>query len=410
MRYIIDESSILSSRAFRSIKRSVTQQNGDQLGKGDKDKRPAERDSSGGPDAFGYHWIDSDSPGGPLFNWVDITSVGTAITFTDPDDGNTAVPFPFSFSYYGTSFSGSINVCTNGWVSFTSTARTYSNLAIPSSAAPLTGMFAFWDDMNLMNGGTVYYYDDAANNRFIIEYFNVPHYFSGGPYTFEIILRPNGTILYQYLNMDLTLVNSATIGVQDAAGAVALQVVYNATYVHNNLAVLITSDLFSWMSTEPAFGTIAPGDSESVQLRIHPAGLVGRDFYGVQRISGNTPDIGGVRVGLRIITGMADSKDLIPTVFALRQNYPNPFNPTTQIKYDLPVQSTVGLTIYNILGQEVITLERGMMSAGYYTATWSGRNNFGAQVSSGVYFYSIEARPVDGSGTFRSIKKMLMLK
>jgi hypothetical protein len=271
-------------------------------------------------------------------------------------------------------------------------------------------MFPFWDDMNLNLGGTVYYYNDAANNRFIVEYYNVPHYTSGGPYTFEVILNPNGTILYQYLSMDPSLLNSATIGIQDAAGAVALQVVYNANYVHNNLAILITSDLFSWMSTEPSFGTIAPGDSQTVQLRIHPAGLVGGDFYGIQRISGNTTDIGGVRVGLHIVTGVGDSKDLVPTVFALRQNYPNPFNPTTQIKYDLPMQATVSLKIYNILGQEVVTLASGVMSPGYYAATWLGRNNFGAQVSSGVYFYSIEATPVDGSNTFRSIKKMLLLK
>ena len=99
----------------------------------------------------------------------------------------------------------------------------------------------------------------------------------------------------------------------------------------------------------------------------------------------------------------------IPTTFALSQNYPNPFNPTTQIKYDLPEQSTVSLKIYNILGQEVMTLANGEQAPGFYSVTWEGRNNFGSQVSSGVYFYRFEAKGTSGQ-TFSTLKKMLFLK
>ena len=60
-------------------------------------------------------------------------------------------------------------------------------------------------------------------------------------------------------------------------------------------------------------------------------------------------------------------------------------------------------------GQEVVTLTNSPQSAGYYAATWNGRNNFGLQVSSGVYFYRFEARSVSGH-TFASLKKMLFLK
>ncbi len=111
----------------------------------------------------------------------------------------------------------------------------------------------------------------------------------------------------------------------------------------------------------------------------------------------------------RIAVGVEVVGNEIPTVFALSQNYPNPFNPTTNIKYDLPEQATVTLKIYNILGQEVMTLANGAQAAGRYEATWEGRNNFGAQVSSGVYFYRFEATGASGQ-TFSTLKKMLFLK
>jgi flagellar hook assembly protein FlgD len=98
-----------------------------------------------------------------------------------------------------------------------------------------------------------------------------------------------------------------------------------------------------------------------------------------------------------------------PTEFALAQNYPNPFNPTTTIQYALSEQSTVTLRVFNILGQEVVTLVDGVQGASHYNAVWDGRNSIGQQVSTGVYFYQLEAKSVSGK-TFGSIKKMLFVK
>jgi FlgD Ig-like domain len=97
--------------------------------------------------------------------------------------------------------------------------------------------------------------------------------------------------------------------------------------------------------------------------------------------------------------------------FSLSQNYPNPFNPSTTILYELPAKSNVTVKIYNILGQEVRTLVNQIQQAGQQAAIWDSRNNFGREVSSGVYFYRIEATPVSGTGNvFSSVKKMLLLK
>ncbi len=94
----------------------------------------------------------------------------------------------------------------------------------------------------------------------------------------------------------------------------------------------------------------------------------------------------------------------LPDKFELAQNYPNPFNPTTTIRFDLPKKSNVKLTIFNVLGQKVSTLFDGEQPAGEYRATWDGTSQSGVKVSSGTYFYRLEA---DG---FVSTKKMLLLK
>jgi hypothetical protein len=90
---------------------------------------------------------------------------------------------------------------------------------------------------------------------------------------------------------------------------------------------------------------------------------------------------------------------LIPTIFELVQNYPNPFNPTTKIKYRLPTSSKVTLKIYNVLGNEVITLLDDEKEAGTYEFIFNA-----GDYSSGVYIYSLQA------GSFVETKKMVLLK
>jgi hypothetical protein len=99
-----------------------------------------------------------------------------------------------------------------------------------------------------------------------------------------------------------------------------------------------------------------------------------------------------------------ESGELIPTVFALHQNYPNPFNPSTTIEFDLPQDSWVRLSVYNVLGQRIKTLLNAQYAAGTHEVIWDGRNESGGEVSSGVYFYLLE------TDSFRDAKKMLMIR
>lgn len=94
-----------------------------------------------------------------------------------------------------------------------------------------------------------------------------------------------------------------------------------------------------------------------------------------------------------------------PTEFALHQNYPNPFNPQTNIPYDLAEGGDVVLRIYNLLGQEVRTLVRERQAPGRYTVQWSGMDDRGVSVSSGIYFYQVSV-----AGKFQDAKRLMLLK
>ncbi len=101
-------------------------------------------------------------------------------------------------------------------------------------------------------------------------------------------------------------------------------------------------------------------------------------------------------------TGVETENLEIPEEYVLFQNYPNPFNPSTTIKYSVPFQS---YKIYNSLGENITELINLTQSAGTYQVTWNASN-----VASGIYFYSMEAVPTDESNSFRSVRKMILLK
>ena len=94
----------------------------------------------------------------------------------------------------------------------------------------------------------------------------------------------------------------------------------------------------------------------------------------------------------------------LPREYALHENYPNPFNPVTKIQYDLPKDGRVRLTIYDLLGREVETIVDGVQEAGYKSIEWNAAGGNRSNVSSGVYFYRLEA------GNYRAVKKMMLLK
>ncbi len=144
-------------------------------------------------------------------------------------------------------------------------------------------------------------------------------------------------------------------------------------------------------------------------------------FWATQR--GNHPYLEGAFTMSFTYTDVFDSSDVygilmetkttdalqLPTTFNLTQNYPNPFNPTTTIDYALPMSGEVTITIYNLLGREIVRLVDKTQQAGRYSTEWKSVNSAGRSVASGVYFYRLTVK--DKSKTlYTKTNKMILLR
>ncbi len=117
--------------------------------------------------------------------------------------------------------------------------------------------------------------------------------------------------------------------------------------------------------------------------------------------NGNAPDMGAIES--EFFAAIRDQV-VLPTEFVLYQNYPNPFNPLTTIRYQLPFATDVQLVVFDMLGRYLITLVDKHMEPGYKMVIWDGKNEFGRNIGSGMYFYQIKA------DKFVQTRKMVLLK
>ena len=102
--------------------------------------------------------------------------------------------------------------------------------------------------------------------------------------------------------------------------------------------------------------------------------------------------------------------DGLPTDFMIYQNYPNPFNPDTRIWFQVPELSHVELKVYNIRGELITELLNDQRETGYHEIAWNGRDLYGSQISSGVYFMTIRASGIESGHEYRLTKKMTFMK
>lgn len=112
----------------------------------------------------------------------------------------------------------------------------------------------------------------------------------------------------------------------------------------------------------------------------------------------------------KAVEGNQDKLLNVPNEFALHHAFPNPFNPETTIKYNLPEQSQVQLTIFDLLGRNINTLKNQMQEAGYFSKKWNGRDENGLSVSSGVYIVNISAQSLESDEVFTQSQKVVLLK
>jgi hypothetical protein len=193
------------------------------------------------PDRGGYRWQDSDSAGGPAFDWVDV-SAGTQLALGD-DDNQGPFALGFSFPFYSATVE-SVRVCSNGWLSFTSSSHQYHHYAIPDTRDPNSLIAPLWADLDPTAGGDVRYWADTTGQRFIVAWLGVP--FRGGADTcsFEAILDTGGSVVFQYLTVPLPLrlgTDSCTVGIENETGTAGSEYLLDAqpaaNLLHDSLAV-----------------------------------------------------------------------------------------------------------------------------------------------------------------------------
>ena len=266
---------------------------------------------TGGPDNFGYTWIDSNEPGGPTYNWVDISSVGTPVNWPgDADDGNImGIQIGFDFSFYGNDYN-TINICTNGFLSFTSAATTYSNTTIPDSNEPNNMLAVYWDDLNFEPRGTCYYYTNNADS-FVVAYVGVPHYSDDGLFTFEVILLSSGKIIYQYQEASGADVNQETIGIENITGTDGLQVCNYSSYVEPELALMFTAAP-RWLSADPMTAVIDPHSSDTITVVCDASDLEVGQYEGIIHMQTNDQDYPNVEIPVHFSVFVPPDCDYVP--------------------------------------------------------------------------------------------------
>jgi len=204
----------------------------------------------GGPDSFGYRYLDSDTtcPGSPVFNWVDIKGIGTRVIGLGDD--NYAGPFGigFEFPYYGyrvdTAYVGA-----DGYVTFTHAALPgLPPNPIPDTSEPNNTVAPMLSDLDCGAGGSVWYWTSPDNDSFIVQYDSIRFWSTGGNNTFQIILsRPDSTITIQYKEQSGEpsggwAPEHNQTGIEDSTGAIGLNYLSGTfppqNMVHDSLVVL----------------------------------------------------------------------------------------------------------------------------------------------------------------------------
>ena len=137
--------------------------------------------------------------------------------------------------------------------------------------------------------------------------------------------------------------------------------------------------------------------------------LSGRSFFSSDGInySNSISNYGDINIRSKISYENELKAEIItdyPVKFHLKTAYPNPFNPITSLRYDLPNDGLVNITIYDMMGRIVKTLVNGSQTAGYKSIQWNATNDRNEPVSAGLYLYTIQ------TGEFRQTKKMVLLK
>lgn len=276
---------------------------------------------SGGPDEFGYEWIDSFEPAGPEYQWDDISETGSELTdwqttgsFDAEDEGYAVINANINFKFYG-EVQNTVYVGSNGFIRFTEpTENSYTNDEIPDSDDPNGYISPLWNDLDGSETGNVYYEEQAG--KLIIQYDSWGEYFDDGEFTYQVVLHSTGKIMFYYkeLTGDLT---SATVGIENPGGTDGLQIAYNAEFLSEELAVKISADP-EWVLTNNHQGTIYNGNEIGIELEFITADYPYGNYSMDMNIESNDPDVPALIVPIQMTL---EPQDMITVQSELYQGW-----------------------------------------------------------------------------------------
>lgn len=344
------------------------------------------RAATGGPDAGGYTWND-----GVAYNWYDATLGGTALG--GPGDTNInfgSYSLGFVMLYYGQSY-GAVNICSNGWLSFTDgTSTSAAQNPIPSTNAPLTMIAPLKTFLEPIGNGNpaayIYYRQDIVGglNTFAAEWQNCPDGggFGSSRFTFEVILHSDGTILCQYQN-DTSAVSAVT-GIENQTGLIGLQVPGSRAA---NSAVLFTpgqptSTITLTPTITPTYNTYTPTATATITATFNTYTAT---LTPTQTLTRTISPSYTATVTLTLT--YTPTVTLTPSVPGGGEVavYPNPFTPGTGTATFVNVPPGSHIAIYTFSGAQVRRFDRIVSP----NPTWDGRNDSLESIAAGAYFYVI---------------------
>ena len=272
---------------------------------------------SGGPDAFGYVWADSDDAQGPSFSWINISSTGVALG--TGDDNFFSLPIGFDFPFYGvthtTAYAG-----TNGLLGFASTSMaTPFNDPIPLSDEPNDLIAAFWDDLEVEPPGRLLYetVGAAPNRKLVVQWDRVREFAHlDASHTFQVVLEEaTQEILVQYLSMSGDLLN-ATVGIENSDGSVGLVTVFQGPYVKDGLAVRYSREIV-YASVAPSSALLPTGNTTTVAVTLDATGLSPGTYAADVVLDTNDSNTAQVKVPVTVAVAIPSAGELALTALAL---------------------------------------------------------------------------------------------
>jgi hypothetical protein len=300
---------------------------------------------------WAYDEVDTGYSERPDYNWVEVTGIGTELSLTDDTTCQINLPSGFGpFRFYGQDIT-TLSICSNGWVGLGSTTdHTLTNVPLPSSTLPIGAMAINWDDCYPPAGHGIWYYHDAANHRFVVEYDSIPYWSDQTAYeTYEIIMYDttlaaedgNCEFVFQYQTAART--SSSCMGMQDPALTVGVTCLNDNAY---------TRGASSWI----------PGH--------------------VVKYTTDVPIVGVEEPA---------AEAALPQRLALLASAPNPFRRATLLRYAVPREMKLSLSVYDRTGRKIKGLFSGLALPGFHTAAWDGHDDQNRSVAQGVYFWRLES-------------------